>query len=306
MRTLLVVGVVGLLAQLVDGALGMGYGATSASLLLTVGLTPALASASVHLAELGTNLASGVSHWRLGNVDRRLVLRLGVPGAVGAFLGATLLSHLTTAAAAPIMSGVLLLLGVYILTRFALRPPPVATATTSPHRRRFLVPLGFLGGFVDATGGGGWGPVSTTTLLSAGRTAPRTVVGSVDTSEFLVTASASVAFLIGLGTSGIHVGYVLVLLAGGLVAAPAAAWLVSRLPASVLGSGVGGLVVLTNLRVLLVVVGASRDLSQLAYLVVTAAWASLVTAAVMRHRHVGTTRQATQTSNAVNASFTVS
>ncbi|HET8595291.1 MAG TPA: sulfite exporter TauE/SafE family protein [Intrasporangium sp.] len=284
MRTLLVLGVVGFFAQLVDGALGMGYGATSSSLLLTVGLTPAMASASVHFAELGTNLASGAAHWRLGNVDRRLVLRLGVPGAVGAFLGATLLSHLTTKAAAPLMAVVLLLLGGYILTRFALRPPPEATATTSPHRRRFLVPLGFLGGLVDATGGGGWGPVSTTTLLSAGRTAPRTVVGSVDTSEFLVTASASVAFLIGLGTSGLHLGYVLVLLAGGLVAAPAAAWLVSRLPAPVLGTGVGGLIVVTNLRVLLDAAGASRDLGQLAYLVVTAAWASLLTAAVMRHR----------------------
>jgi hypothetical protein len=284
MRTLLVLGVVGFFAQLVDGALGMGYGATSSSLLLTVGLTPAMASASVHFAELGTNLASGVAHWRLGNVDRRLVLRLGVPGAVGAFLGATLLSHLTTKAAAPLMAVVLLLLGGYILTRFALRPPPAATATTSPHRRRFLVPLGFLGGLVDATGGGGWGPVSTTTLLSAGRTAPRTVVGSVDTSEFLVTASASVAFLIGLGTSGLHLGYVLVLLGGGLVAAPAAAWLVSRLPAPILGTGVGGLIVVTNLRVLLDATGASRDLGQLAYLVVTAAWASLLTAAVMRHR----------------------
>jgi hypothetical protein len=284
MRTLLVLGVVGFFAQLVDGALGMGYGATSSSLLLTVGLTPAMASASVHLAELGTNVASGVAHWRLGNVDRRLVLRLGVPGAVGAFLGATLLSHLNTEAAAPLMAGVLLLLGGYILTRFAFRPPPAATATTSPHRRRFLVPLGFLGGLVDATGGGGWGPVSTTTLLSAGRTAPRTVVGSVDTSEFLVTASASVAFLIGLGTSGLHLGYVLVLLGGGLVAAPAAAWLVSRLPAPILGTGVGGLIVLTNMRVLLDAIGASRDLSQLAYLVVTAAWASLLTAAVMRHR----------------------
>jgi uncharacterized membrane protein YfcA len=284
MRTLLVLGVVGFFAQLVDGALGMGYGATSSSLLLTVGLTPAMASASVHFAELGTNLASGVAHWRLGNVDRRLVLRLGVPGAVGAFLGATLLSHLTTKAAAPLMAVVLLLLGGYILTRFALRPPPAATATTSPHRRRFLVPLGFLGGLVDATGGGGWGPVSTTTLLSAGRTAPRTVVGSVDTSEFLVTASASVAFLIGLGTSGLHLGYVLVLLVGGLVAAPAAAWLVSRLPAPILGTGVGGLIVVTNLRVLLDATGASRDLGQLAYLVVTAAWASLLTAAVMRHR----------------------
>jgi uncharacterized membrane protein YfcA len=284
MRTLLVLGVVGFFAQLVDGALGMGYGATSSSLLLTVGLTPAMASASVHLAELGTNVASGVAHWRLGNVDRRLVLRLGVPGAVGAFLGATLLAHLSTEASAPVMGGVLLLLGVYILTRFALRPPATAAARTSPHRRRFLVPLGFIGGFVDATGGGGWGPVSTTTLLSAGRTAPRTVVGSVDTSEFLVTAAASIAFLWGLGTSGINFAFVLVLLGGGLIAAPGAAWLVSRLPAAVLGTGVGGLIVLTNLRVLLQTLDAPRDLSQLAYLLVTAAWASLVTAAVMRHR----------------------
>lgn len=284
MRTLLLVGVVGFFAQFVDGALGMGYGATSSSLLLTLGLTPALASASVHLAELGTNVASGLSHWRLGNVDRRLVLRLGVPGAVGAFLGATLLVHLSTAAAAPVMAGVLLVLGVYVLARFALRPPPVASARISPHRNRFLVPLGFVGGFVDATGGGGWGPVSTTTLLSAGRTAPRTVVGSVDTSEFLVTASASIAFLVGLGTTGIHLGYVLVLLAGGLVAAPAAAWLVSRLPAPVLGTGVGGLIVVTNLRTLLDAVEASADLRQVAYLVVAATWASLVTAAVMRHR----------------------
>ncbi|WP_347354801.1 sulfite exporter TauE/SafE family protein [Intrasporangium sp.] len=283
MRTLLVLGVVGFLAQLLDGALGMGYGATSASLLLTVGLTPAMASASVHLAELGTNLASGVAHWRLGNVDRRLVLRLGVPGAAGAFLGATLLSHLTTEAAAPVMGAVLLLLGAYILVRFALRPPRLVDRST-PHRRRFLVPLGLLGGFVDATGGGGWGPVSTTTLLSAGHTAPRTVVGSVDTSEFLVTAAASVAFLVGLGTSGIHLGYVLVLLAGGLVAAPAAAWLVSRLPAPVLGTAVGGLIVLTNLRVLLAATGASRVAGQVAYLVAMAAWASLVTAAVLRSR----------------------
>ncbi|MDN5796461.1 MAG: sulfite exporter TauE/SafE family protein [Intrasporangium sp.] len=301
MSTLLVLGVVGFFAQFVDGALGMGYGATSASLLLTVGLTPALASASVHLAELGTNLASGVAHWRLGNVDRRLVLRLGVPGAVGAFLGATLLSHLATDAAAPVMGGVLFLLGAYILARFALRPPVIARATTSPHRRRFLVPLGFLGGVIDATGGGGWGPVSTTTLLSAGRTAPRTVVGSVDTSEFLVTASASIAFLVGLGTAGIHLGYVLVLLAGGVIAAPAAAWLVSRLPAPVLGSGVGGLIVVTNLRVLLDAVGASRDISQVAHLVVTAAWASLLTVAVMRQRFAVAARDP-QRVKAINAS----
>ncbi len=284
MRTLLALGVVGLLAQLVDGSLGMGYGATSSSLLLAVGLTPAAASASVHLAELGTNAMSGVAHWRLGNVDRRLVLRLGVPGAVGAFGGASLLSRLSTAAAAPVMAGILTLLGAYILCRFALRPPAAARAGTTPHGSRFLVPLGFVGGFVDATGGGGWGPVSTTTLLSAGRTAPRTVVGSVDTSELLVTLSASVAFLIGLGTAGIDLRYVAVLLAGGLLAAPVAAWLVSRLPSTVLGTGVGGLIVLTNLRTLLGATGSPAGVTRSTYAVVGLTWAMLVLLAVRRHR----------------------
>jgi hypothetical protein len=282
-RRLIVLGVVGFLAQLVDGSLGMGYGATSSSLLLAAGVTPALASASVHLAELGTNAVSGLSHWRLGNVDRRLVWRLGVPGAGGAFLGATLLSHLSTEAAAPVMAGILAVLGAYILVRFALRPPPVARSRTSPHRRRFLVPLGFLGGFVDATGGGGWGPVSTSTLLSAGRTAPRTVIGSVDTSELLVSASASGAFVLGLGLSGIDLRYVGVLLAGGLLAAPVAAWLVSRLPSPVLGTGVGGVIILTNLPTLLRVGEVPEAAGTAAYAAAALAWAGLVTLAVRSH-----------------------
>lgn len=277
-------GVVGFLAQLVDGSLGMGYGVTSSSLLLAVGVTPATASATVHLAELGTNLASGVSHWRLDNVDRRLVLMLGVPGAVGAFAGATVLSRLSTEAAAPLMGGILLALGVYILVRFTVRPPAVAAARRSPHGRRFLVPLGVLGGFVDATGGGGWGPVSTTALLSAGRTAPRTVVGSVDTSEFLVTLSASLGFLVGLGTAGINLSYVAVLLGGGLIAAPLAAWVVSKLPTAVLATGVAGLIILTNLRVVLNAVGVSTSESALAYASVAAVWVAGVTVAVLRER----------------------
>lgn len=283
MRQLFVLGVVGFVAQLVDGSLGMGYGATSTSLLLAAGLTPALASASVHLAELGTNAASGLSHWRLGNVDRRLVLRLGVPGAVGAFLGATLLSHLATEAAVPLMAGILASLGVYILVRFALRPPRVSDARTSPHRRRFLVPLGFLGGFIDATGGGGWGPVSTTTLLSAGRTAPRTVIGSVDTSEFLVTVSASVAFVLGLGASGIDLRYVMVLLLGGLLAAPVAAWLVSRLPARPLGAAVGLIIVLTNAPTLLRTVAAVQVPAELTYAAILLVWAGLLAVLIRRY-----------------------
>ena len=216
MRKLVLLALVGLAAQLVDGSLGMGYGMTSSSLLLLAGLSPALASASVHLAEIGTTLASGASHWRLGNTDPRLVVRLGLPGAVGAFSGAAVLSHLSTRAATPVTASLLILLGTYVLGRFALRPPSGSGSRRSPHGRRLLVPLGLVGGFVDATGGGGWGPVVTTTLLTGGRTAPRTVVGSVGASEFLVTVAASAGFLTGLGTAGISLGIVLTLLAGAL------------------------------------------------------------------------------------------
>ena len=155
MRKLVLLALVGLAAQLVDGSLGMGYGMTSSSLLLLAGLSPALASASVHLAEIGTTLASGASHWRLGNTDPRLVVRLGLPGAVGAFSGATVLSHLSTRAATQVTASLLILLGAYILGRFALRPPRGSGNRRSPHGRRLLVPLGMVGGFVDATGGGG-------------------------------------------------------------------------------------------------------------------------------------------------------
>ena len=119
MRKLVVLALVGFAAQLVDGALGMAYGVTSSTLLLVAGIAPASASASVHLAEIGTTLAAGVSHWRFGNVDWRVVARIGLPGAAGAFLGATLLSSISTEAAGPWMSGILFLLGVYLLIRFA-------------------------------------------------------------------------------------------------------------------------------------------------------------------------------------------
>jgi uncharacterized membrane protein YfcA len=248
MRKLIVLALVGFGAQLVDGSLGMGYGVTSSTLLILAGLTPAAASASVHFSELGTNLVSGLSHWRLRNVDWRVVARIAGPGAVGAFLGATVLSRVSTEFAAPLMSGILAALGVYIIVRFVLGVrPKLKKALTL----KFLAPLGLFAGFVDATGGGGWGPVATPALLVDGRMEPRKVIGSVDTSELAVSVAASLGFLVGLGAAGISWGFALALLVGGLVAAPLAAYLVRVAPAHLLGVAVGGVILLTNSRTLL-------------------------------------------------------
>jgi uncharacterized membrane protein YfcA len=269
-RKLVIIALVGFVAQLVDGSLGMGYGVTSSTMLVLAGLTPLAASASVHFSELGTNLASGLAHWRLRNVDWPVVARIAGPGAVGAFLGATVLSALTTEWAKPVVSVILALLGFYIIVRFVvgIRPQLKKRLTT-----RFLAPLGLFAGFVDATGGGGWGPVATPALLSGGRLEPRKVIGSVDTAEFAVSGAASLGFLIGIGAAGINWSFALALLAGGLVAAPIAAYLVKIAPAHVLGVAVGGLIVLTNLRTILgtlQVPGSARIPAYLAVLLITA------------------------------------
>lgn len=284
-RTLLLLALVGLAAQLVDGSLGMAYGVTSTTLLLAIGTNPAAASATVHLAEIGTTLASGAAHWRFGNVDWKVVLRIGIPGAIGAFAGATFLSSLSTEVAAPVMSLLLLALGLYVLTRFTVAGLPTGRLGL-PLRRRFLTPLGLVAGFVDATGGGGWGPVGTPALLASGRIEPRKVVGSIDTSEFLVAVAASLGFLVGLGTQGIDPLWVLALLAGGLVAAPIAAWLVRHLPPRVLGSAVGGVIVLTNVRTLLRSdwVDASGTVQGVVLGAIAVVWAAAVAWSVREHR----------------------
>jgi uncharacterized membrane protein YfcA len=281
MRKLLIFALVGLGAQLVDGSLGMGYGVTSSTLLVLAGLTPAAASASVHFSELGTNLASGVSHWKLKNVDWRVVARIAGPGAVGAFLGATVLSSLSTEAAAPVMAAILAALGLYIIVRFVLGVRPALKKALT---LKFLAPLGLFAGFIDATGGGGWGPVATPALLVDGRLQPRKVIGSVDTSEFAVSAAASLGFLFGLGAAGINWGFALALLAGGLVAAPLAAYLVRVAPAHLLGTAVGGLILLTNSRTLLKSYEVAEGTRWVVYAAVLAITVGGLWVAVQRHR----------------------
>lgn len=247
----------GFVAQLVDGSLGMGYGVTSSTLLIAIGLAPVAASASVHLAELGTTAASAVSHVRLGNVDKRVLARIAVPGAIGAFLGATVLAGLSTAAARPWTSTLLLILGVYVLIRFA-RAKTMRLRKGRPGKR-FLIPLGLVGGFIDATGGGGWGPVTTPSLIADGRMAPNRVVGTMNTAEFAVSLAASVGFLLALGFSAIDLRVLLPLLIGGVIAAPIAARITKRLPMRIMGVSVGALVILTNSYTLLRALGASVD-----------------------------------------------
>jgi hypothetical protein len=276
-KTLILLALAGLGAQLVDGSLGMAYGVTSTTLLLAIGTNPAAASATIHLAEIGTTLASGLSHWKFGNVDWKVVAKVGVPGAVGAFAGATVLSSLSTEVAAPVMSLILLSLGVYLLVRFTLRGIDRRNLG-KPVRKRFLGPLGLVAGFVDATGGGGWGPVGTPALLASGRMEPRKVIGSIDTSEFLVALSASLGFLLALGSQGIDFAWVAALLLGGLVAAPLAAWLVRHVPPRLLGSLVGGIIVLTNTRTLLRSdwIDASDPVRYAVYAAIYLVWAAAV------------------------------
>ncbi|MFC7677204.1 sulfite exporter TauE/SafE family protein [Mycolicibacterium sp. GCM10028919] len=277
MRSLIVFTLVGMGAQLVDGALGMAFGVTASTLLVLSGVASAQASAAVHLAEVGTTLASGLAHWKFKNIDWHIVLKLGVPGAIGAFLGATVLSSLSTEDAAPVMASILLAIGVYVLLRFSLRMPPAVKVGTTKHSAKFLTPLGLFGGFIDASGGGGWGPVTSSTLLSSGKTAPRTVIGSVSASEFLVAVSASVGFLVGLREQFFdNLPVVLGLAVGGVVAAPLAAWLVSRISPALLGAGVGGVVVLTNAQKLVDYFGVTAPWSTVIYGAIVLAWAFFV------------------------------
>jgi len=266
--------VAGFAAQLVDGALGMGYGITSSTILLLIGLSPAAASASVHIAKIGTGASSGLAHHRFGNVDWKVVRRIALPGGIGAFIGATVLSALSTESSRPLSSLFLFVLGIYVVMRYLAGGLRVLRKGTP--RLRFLIPLGLIGGFVDATGGGGWGPVATPALLADGRLAPNRVIGTVSASEFVVAVAASAGFIFGIGVAGVRLDYVAALLVGGLVAAPIAAYLVRHMNPRILGVIVGGFICFTNARTLLAATGVSENAFLLVYGAIVAAWAAAV------------------------------
>lgn len=233
---------VGFAAQMIDGAIGMAYGVTATSVLLTAGVTPATASACVHAAEMFTTAASGLSHWRLGNVDRNLVVRLAIPGMIGGAIGAFVLTSIDGSIFVPWVSAYLVLLGVFILWKAWHHRPGIQGAPLG------VMPLGFFGGMLDAIGGGGWGPMVTSTLLGHGNAA-RTTIGSVSLSEFFVTATISATFFatIGLSLWPIIAGLVI----GGVIAAPLAALTTRHMPERILMTLVGVVVILLSTRNLL-------------------------------------------------------
>jgi len=204
---------VGLAAQLIDGALGMAFGLVSSTILLSLGVPPTAVSASVHTAEIFTTGASGVSHLVMGNIDKRLFWRLALAGMGGGILGAYVLTRLPAETIRPLIYAYLFFLSLMIVLRAAGRWVPREQVRRVPL-------LGFVAGFLDASGGGGWGPVATSTLLAHGGAA-RTTIGSVNAAEFLVTLSVSLTFLLTVGVQ--HLDVVLGLLVGGMVAAPMAA-----------------------------------------------------------------------------------
>ncbi len=237
---------VGFAAQIVDGAIGMAYGITATTVLLSMGMPPATASACVHASEVFTTGASGIAHWRFGNIDRRLVLRLMIPGMVGGAFGAYILVNAPVNLIKPWVNIYLLTLGGVILWKAG---RPLRTRSAPPNG---LVPLGFTGGLLDAIGGGGWGAIVTSTLIGRG-VAPRYAVGTANSVEFCVTLTITTAFILTIGLS--HWPVIVSLVGGGICAAPFAALATKHLPDRALMVLVGGVIVLLSLRSLVASIG---------------------------------------------------
>jgi hypothetical protein len=253
----------------------MGYGVTSTSILVASGTAAALSSASVHLAEIGTTLVSGLAHHRFGNVDWRGVRCMAVPGAIGAFLGATLLSSIPAETAVPWVAVFLGVMGIYVIVRGRSGKGLGDLVARRPHRRRFFLALGAGAGFLDAAGGGGWGPLGTSTLIAAGRMEPRRVIGTVSASEFLVSLGASAGFILALPWHNIDLRLVASLFIGGAIAAPFSAWLTHHLDRNTLGTAIGLFLVGTNLRTLAALAGARPSVLAFVSILLAVSWLAL-------------------------------
>lgn len=240
MENFLIFLAIGFLAQLVDGALGMAYGVITTTSLLSLGLPPIFASAFTHAAECVTTGFSGIAHHQFGNVDRKLFFRLLIPGMVGAIVGVFVITHVAAEIIKPVMAIYLLLMGCIVLSKaFTVFPPQQVTS--------HLIPLGFMGAFMDAIGGGGWGPIVTSTLLARGHP-PNITIGSVNACEFFIAATVSVSFF--LSSVWIDWRVVLALAIGGALAAPLGAYLCKRVPVKVLLLLVGLLIIGLSSRTL--------------------------------------------------------
>lgn len=249
--SLLLFALAGSIAQLIDGTLGMGFGLTSSTLLLTLGTSAAVASAAVHFAEIGTTLASGASHWQVKNIDKGVLLKLAIPGGIGALLGATFLSFIDLSTSKIFISTLLLLLGFLLLYRniFQFEAGQNSVEIKNP---RYLTYLGFTGGFIDASGGGGWGPIVTPTLMSTTQMETRKIIGTVSAAEFIVAVSASVGFLLNINRLDIDWNAVAGLAIGGVIMAPIAARIAVKVPRKQLGIAVGLMIVgLNGYRIIL-------------------------------------------------------
>lgn len=254
MNELIVVALAGFFASMVDGALGMGFGPTSSSILLSQGISPAAASTTVNLAKIATGLAAGVSHWRFNNIDRRIVLKLAVPGAVGALIGTTVLANVDGDQIRPVLAVLLMLVGLRILFRFsrAVTANPdvqgdAARESRAPEFNERGVEIVATAGGVTNGLVGAWGPVVTPFLLHRGLP-PRYAIGSVNTAEVAVAVVSAGSLLASLGGEGLNLGVVLAMLGGGVLAAPVAAYVVRFFPPRIMGLAVAGLLLLTQSR----------------------------------------------------------
>lgn len=249
--SLLEMGLIGFLAQMVDGTLGMGYGVTSSTILISLGgIYPVIASASVHTSEVFTTLVSGVSHFKLGNVRKDILRPLVSFGVIGGIFGAYGLVKLPSQPVKLIVGLILLSMGGIIIYRFTFRYNKLNNSETRKYPINKLKVLGFFAAFIDALGGGGWGPICTSALVVTG-TEPNKAVGSVNLAEFFITIATVSTFLILIGRENFRWDIVLALITGGVIAAPLAAFICKKLPKRPLGILVGIIVIILSLWMIL-------------------------------------------------------